>query len=549
MMLMLLMMLGTTVDGFCCWHAPPGVDTCTGCTSMTKDGDWCHREDRCHQCNAAATWCSGGTPTDEPKEEPEEDEPEEEEEPEIPQPRGGPSAVAKYGHLAIKGTQLVSKETEIPVQLVGMSMFWSNNGWEGDKYWTREVVNELASWAGLNLIRCSVGVEDAGGYLDDPDGNKKKLLVMVNAAIEYGVYVLICWHSHDAEEHLSTAKKFFAQVAKDYKDVPNVLFAIYNEPEPTTQWSTVLNYANDVVPVIREHCDNIIIVGTPHWAQKPSLVDTRVTGINIMYGVHLYAAWKGHDKIQADMEIAIGNGLPLIVDEWGQGCPHILCQPDQTKVEWWFAFFNRYHLSSANWVLNDKQGGVDSTLSALQRGASVHGGWIDADMTEAGRSTKEIIARYAERFLDFHLLPVVTLTTWGSKTDLWNTDGTSVSVLDSTWKAFEVDVTVTSETRLSFIFQQHQQCRRHLIAVTDDNKRLWKATMFQLSGWNKWSKKTNVIFDFYEKKVQEDGKAYDIPLADYLSVGKQITYIAFMAHCNPNQYGKNDALFRNVALH
>ena len=46
-----------------------------------------------------------------------------------------------------------------------------------------------------------MGVEDPGGYLDNQQSNKKRLKTIVDAAIDEGIYVIIDWHSHNAEDH------------------------------------------------------------------------------------------------------------------------------------------------------------------------------------------------------------------------------------------------------------------------------------------------------------------------------------------------------------
>jgi endoglucanase len=74
----------------------------------------------------------------------------------------------------------------------------------------------------------------------------------VDQAIKDGIYVLIDWHDHNSNLHTEQAKAFFADMAKKYAGVPNVIYEIWNEPTRTT-WDTVKNYALQVISEIRKY--------------------------------------------------------------------------------------------------------------------------------------------------------------------------------------------------------------------------------------------------------------------------------------------------------
>ena len=59
-----------------------------------------------------------------------------------------------------------------------------------------------------------MGIEDPGGYIDNKQSNKERLQTVVNSAIDEGIYVIIDWHSHNAEDHLEEAKIFFQEMAQ-----------------------------------------------------------------------------------------------------------------------------------------------------------------------------------------------------------------------------------------------------------------------------------------------------------------------------------------------
>merc|ERR1719460_3099873 len=109
-----------------------------------------------------------------------------------------------------------------------MSLFWSQ--WsEGSKYYNREAVRWLKEDWSVSLVRIAMGVE-MGGFLQNPDVEMARVKTVVDAAIEFGIYVIIDWHDHNAEQHVARAKAFFSEVAKGFGSFPNVIFETFNEP-------------------------------------------------------------------------------------------------------------------------------------------------------------------------------------------------------------------------------------------------------------------------------------------------------------------------------
>lgn len=97
-----------------------------------------------------------------------------------------------YGQLSVSGTQLIGASTGRPVQLHGMSLFWSQYA-EGAPYWNATVINALKCKWNVNVVRAAMGVED-GGYLTNPSTELAKLETVIQAAIDNGIYVIVDWH-------------------------------------------------------------------------------------------------------------------------------------------------------------------------------------------------------------------------------------------------------------------------------------------------------------------------------------------------------------------
>ena len=96
------------------------------------------------------------------------------------------TAVDAYGVLSVSGTKLVNEKDE-PVQLRGMSLFWSQ--WEPEFYAANTIDQLQNEWC-TDVVRCAMAIE-SGGYLTDPSGEEQKVRTVVEACIEKGIYVII----------------------------------------------------------------------------------------------------------------------------------------------------------------------------------------------------------------------------------------------------------------------------------------------------------------------------------------------------------------------
>lgn len=61
------------------------------------------------------------------------------------------------------------------VQLVDMSLFWSNAGWTGYIHYMSGVVRTLAQEWRCPVVRAAMGVEENGGYIPDRDAETARI--------------------------------------------------------------------------------------------------------------------------------------------------------------------------------------------------------------------------------------------------------------------------------------------------------------------------------------------------------------------------------------
>ncbi len=289
--------------------------------------------------------------------------------------------------LSVSGNQILAGGKQ--ASFSGNSLFWSNNGWGGEKYYNANTVSWLKRDWHSTLVRAAMGVDEGGGYIQDPNGNRNKVKAVVDAAIANDMYVIIDWHSHHAEQYQNQAIAFFQDMARTYGTRPNVIYEIYNEPLNTASWGGVVKpYAQAVVNAIRAiDPDNLIVVGTPTWSQDVDVASRdKVAGNNIAYTLHFYAGSHGQylrDKAQT----ALNNGAALFVTEWGSVNADGNGAVNTNETYAWVNFMKARNISNANWSINDKAEGA----SALTPGASGNGGWTNNQLTASGSLSKSII--------------------------------------------------------------------------------------------------------------------------------------------------------------
>jgi endoglucanase len=293
----------------------------------------------------------------------------------------GPNVVSQYGELKVERGQLCDHNGK-PIQLKGMSTLglWS-------PYNAETVKNLVQDWH-ISVLRVAMYTKEYG-YIDNPSV-KEKVKMLVNAAIDQGIYVIIDWHilsDGDPNQYKEQAKAFFVEMAKMYGQYPNVIYEICNEPNgEIVGWDNRIKpYAEYMIPAIRAvDPDNIIVVGTDTWSQGVrAAADNPLQYSNIMYALHFYAGTHGR-SLRNNADYALSKGIAIFVTEWGvstsTGGGGVFLEASQQWLDW----MDTHKLSWVNWSMSDR----GESSAALLPGTGVTGPWKDSVLSESGKWVK-----------------------------------------------------------------------------------------------------------------------------------------------------------------
>jgi len=310
-----------------------------------------------------------------------------------PSYKAGP--VAMHGQLSTVGSKIVGQHGKA-VSLAGPSFFWSNTGWGQEPFYNAGAVQSFAKEWNAGIVRVALGAEGDGSLLYDPAGNMARAETVIQAAIANNIYVVVDFHSHQAERNIAQAQDTFRYLARKYGHIPHIIYEIYNEPTNEQDWSRVIKpYSELMINTIREiDPDNLIIVGTQTWSQDvdKAALDPIAGHGNLVYALHFYAGThKGSLRTRA--QNAINVGLPVIVSEWGMVDYTGDGPIDRASTEEWLSFIKRNQLSHMIWAASSKEEGASMFTPAAPK----TGGWRAEHLTPTGHYAKEIISNWNKR--------------------------------------------------------------------------------------------------------------------------------------------------------
>lgn len=290
------------------------------------------------------------------------------------------------GFLHVEGTSLIDEDGNV-VQLRGISAHGLT--WYPD-YINSKLFHQLSKEWNCNFIRLPM-------YTDiyvkqDRKQSLEVLYAGIKAAIANDMYVLVDWHAlseKDPNVYLKEAIDFFDRISKQYADVPNIIYEICNEPNGDTNWKQVSDFADAVIPVIRNNNENaLIIVGTPEYDQDlHSVIEAPLNYDNVMYCLHFYTA-SHYENLKNELKDALNNHIPVFVTECGVSEASGDGAIDFANAADWFTLLNENKISYAVWSLSNK-----AESSAMVKADSFHYEHLDdEDLTYVGLWVRDLVS-------------------------------------------------------------------------------------------------------------------------------------------------------------
>jgi len=280
--------------------------------------------------------------------------------------------VSHFGALKVCGNKICGEKTgqSTPVFFKGPSLFWSVG--EGAKFYNATTVDWFVDNMQIGIIRAAMGIRyynentdpiangyvNPAGYYDDPTTQKALIKTIIDAAILNDIYVIVDWHSHNAHTNNESglAKTFFLDLANEYKNVPNIIWEVYNEPMSATP-SEITFYANGIITTLRNAGNNnLVLVGSRNWSTEPGTQASNFSNAvtaesrNVAFTFHFYAnthASSGNIAISATT--AINNGYAVFASEWSTVNADGYGGPNTGVSNSWVSWMDQQKISSCMW--------------------------------------------------------------------------------------------------------------------------------------------------------------------------------------------------------
>jgi hypothetical protein len=288
--------------------------------------------------------------------------------------------VSHFGALKVckvnnKGQLCGEKVPGTAVFVKGPSLYWSVP--PGTAFYNKETVEWFTTQMQIGVIRAAMAIRywDNGNngtnsttgmstaYYNSPDTQKSLMKMMIEAAIENDIYIIIDWHSHVAHNETALATTFFREMATEYKDVPNLIWEVYNEPLGGTSTGTVTTHSNSIINAIRNAGNNnLILVGSPSWSQQPyeqaqnmfgndnSTGSNNAMSKNVAFSFHFYAAEHHQTSgVGQSASNALSAGYAVFGSEWGGMNANGKGNISTSETSKWTTWMDNNKVSSCTW--------------------------------------------------------------------------------------------------------------------------------------------------------------------------------------------------------
>lgn len=289
------------------------------------------------------------------------------------------------GFLHVQGTTTYD-ENNSEALLHGIST-------HGLTYAPEFVNNDLFSqvsndWS-VNLVRLAM-------YSDEYcHRNKLKSLDVLHKGIEYAInndmYVIVDWHilkDSNPNININQAKEFFETISEEYKNCPNIIYEICNEPNGETTWDDIRDYSNEIIPIIRNKSSkSLILVGTPDNSRdiNVALSNPLSQYPNIMYVFHFYSASHKQDMRQ-NFDNVVSSGLPVFVSEFGLSEESGDGKLDFTETCLWLDVLNKHKINYASWSFSN----INETSAMFKNYANFPTNINDENLSSCGLWLKSL---------------------------------------------------------------------------------------------------------------------------------------------------------------
>lgn len=295
--------------------------------------------------------------------------------------------VTYNGQLHVEGTKLMNEHNE-EIRLKGTVLLNSSN-----LEFNKDKLKTLKDW-GVNVIK--VGLNNSSSSTPYTDQQQmEKMYQIINDAIDLDLYVIVIfWSDSDelTEEIQNQANEYFLKIATKYKDIPNLIYEIGNEPQE--DWENIKIYANDVISNIRAISNqSIILCPTKGHNGVDWVIGNKLDYQNIMYVAHIYA---GNRDDCYYISNAILNGVPVFISEWSNG------GGDGTQNEQlneltdnFVSLMDRYNLSSTFFIFSESN--REDSLATIKTNMW-NNSWTEDSLTETGLYAKKFFEDNYEEY-------------------------------------------------------------------------------------------------------------------------------------------------------